>query len=200
MQNKYHNVAVVILAGGKSARAETAKGLRIIKKQFWIDILIQHFKDLGIGNIFVGLGFGNQEYLKYSSHLKNSDFVINPNPENGSFSTFQNVLKNHINDKWKQTIVIHIDHAIPNKKTLDTLLNSGDYSVIKPTYKGKTGHPTIISHLFCKQLINKPSHSQLNTEIKKLNIKQVKWVAVEDKNILENFNTKQQWQNYKNSV
>lgn len=196
MQNKYHKVAVVILAGGKSKRAETTKGLRRVGQQFWIDILIKHFKDLGLNHIFVGLGFDNQEYLNKSIQLQFVDHFINPDPENGSFSTFQNILKQTLKFDWEHIIVMHIDHAKPNPITLGKLIDMKDFYVSKPVFNKQSGHPIVLNHTYCKTLLSKPETSKLNIELKKLNKKQIQWANVEDSTIHENMNSKKQWLKY----
>ncbi len=196
MQNNYNKVAVVILAGGKSERAETAKGLRTIGKLFWIDILIKYFKDLGIDNIFIGLGFCNHEYLNKSILLQSTNHFINLYPENGSFSTLQNVLKETIAFDWKHMIVMHVDHAKPNPSTLEKLVNMADFDVAKPVFQNQSGHPIVLSHNFCKTLLSKPTTSKLNLELKKLNKKQIHWINVDDATIHENMNLEKQWLKY----
>ncbi len=196
MKNKYHNVAVVILAGGKSERAETTKGLRIVQKQFWIDILIQHFKDLGTDNIFVGLGFSNQEYLNKSILLQSIKHFINPYPEHGSFSTLQNVLRQTLKFDWKHIIIMHIDHAKPSPITLKKLIDMKGFDVSKPVFKKQSGHPIVLSHAFCKTLLSKSHSSKLNIAIKELSIKKIQWTDVGDSTIHENMNSEQQWIRY----
>lgn len=196
MQNKFNNVAVVILAGGKSERAEMPKGLRVIEKQLWIDILIKHFEYLGFDNIFVGLGFDSKKYLSKSVLLQTANYYINPNPKNGSFSTLQNVLKETIAFDWKHIVVMHIDHAKPNPVTLEKLIVEKDFNVVKPLFNKQSGHPIVLSHTFCRTLLSKPTTSKLNVELKKLNKKQIMWVNVEDASIHENMNLEKQWLTY----
>ncbi len=196
MQNKYHKIAAVILAGGKSERAETIKGLRRIGQQFWIDILIKHFKDLGFENIFVGLGYNNKEYLSKSTQLQTVTPCINPNPNDGSFSTLQYVLKKTIELEWKHIVVMHIDHAKPHPVTIEKLVNNNNFDVSKPVFNKKSGHPIVISHNFCQTLLSKPETSILNSELKKLSKKQINWIDVDDKTIHENMNSEKQWLKY----
>lgn len=197
MKNIYNNIAVIILAGGQSQRAETIKGLREIGSDYWIDLQIKFYQQLGIDNIFIGLGFDYQEYLDKSILIKQNNYAINPNPENGSFSTLQAVLRSIPKIEIQQLIIMYIDHAIPNISTIEKLIGSNHCDVIKPLYKKKSGHPIVISQKLGKQLINKTNSSQLNNEIKKLNLKQINWIDVNDKNILENFNTQDKWENFK---
>ena len=97
-------------------------------------------------------------------------------------------------------VLIYIDHAVPKTSTIEKLLKNSKYDVIKPTFNNKSGHPIVLSHAFSKTLMQKSSSSQLNIEIQKLNLDQILWVEVNDINIHENLNTKDNWQIYKRSL
>lgn len=194
---KYSNTAVIILAGGQSKRAETIKGLRKISDDYWIDLLIRYFKNLTIKHIFIGLGFDHDEYIIHSKHINDITYIINSNPENGSFSTLQSVLSVATNINWQHTLLLHIDHAIPKVQTIERLLDMIDSEVVKPTYKAKSGHPIVLSHSFCCDLITKNPSSTLNIEIKKLSLNKIKWVEVDDDSIDENLNTEEKWLRFK---
>lgn len=188
--------AVIILAGGQSQRAETVKGLRQIDGQYWIDLQIKYFKEMNISKIFVGLGYDNQKYLSLSKQLKSVNYIINPSPENGSFSTLQTSLKEALKKNWGKILLMHVDHALPNCATLMPLLKTNQFEVVKPVVNNISGHPIVLNRTFCNKLIEKPSNSQLNLIIRKLKATQVSWVNVDDASILENFNSIEDWQKY----
>ncbi len=200
MKSINQNTAVIILAGGKSQRAETIKGLRLINDEYWIDIQICFFKKQGFKNIFVGLGYDNQEYISKSKELSSYKHAINPKPQNGSFSTLQNTLIAALKSDWNHSLLIHIDHALPKATTIEKLLENNKYEVNKPNYNNKSGHPIVMSRAFCETLIQKSNSAQLNTEIQKLRLEQILWVEVDDKNIHSNFNTIEKWQAYKREL
>lgn len=195
-----HNTAIIILAGGQSTRAETIKGLRTSNGDYWLDIQIRHFMQLGFKNINIGLGYDYKEYLNKSVHIHRCHYYINKNPERGAFSTLQTVLTEIINQSWQNLLLLHIDHALPNHTTINALLKFKAKAVCKPTLKKKSGHPILLNHKFCEKLVKQPYVSQLNQEIQNLKKKQIQWIAVDDHNILANFNTNEQWKIYKNSV
>jgi len=199
MKTLHENTAALILAGGQSQRAETIKGLRLFNHEYWIDVQINYFKSYGINSIFVGLGYDHLLYLKHSIQLTSYSYAINPSPRNGSFSTLQNTLVKALEQNWHRIILIHIDHALPKPSTLTELLAHHDYAVIKPTNDNLSGHPIVLSRDFCKILVNQPASSQLNTQMRKIDIREILWVEVNDKNIHENFNTKEKWDTYNNN-
>jgi len=200
MKSINQNTAVIILAGGKSQRAETIKGLRLINDEYWIDIQISFFKKQGFKNIFVGLGYDNQEYISKSKELSSCKHAINPHPQNGSYSTLKHTLTESLEYDWAYSLMIHIDHALPKITTIDKLLETNQKDVIKPSNNNKSGHPIVMSRVFCETLVQKSNSAQLNTEIQKLRLEQILWVEVDDKNIHSNFNTIEKWQAYKREL
>lgn len=198
MNKTYENHIVIILAGGQSSRAETIKGLRKVNNAYWIDHHIQYFQNIGMKNIYIGLGYDHEKYLKQSHFLKNNktQVIINKTPEKGSFSTLKHVLKQVQNLSWDYAIVLHIDHALPTDQLINELTQKTHYFVVKPTYKGKSGHPIMLSQECTKYLIQQPDSSQLNKEIRKLPIEKIFWLPINTETILYNLNTKKQWMNY----
>ncbi|MBL4773901.1 MAG: NTP transferase domain-containing protein [Alcanivoracaceae bacterium] len=204
MHEKYKQTAVIILAGGRSNRAEVTKGLRTINQKYWIDLQINYFSELGFKYIFVGLGHESKKYINSSTFLKNPPkhlkYFINDNPHKGSFSTLKHVLIQATKFNWKHTLIIHIDHALPESTVLSILINQANFDVVKPCFDGVSGHPIKISQSYCLNLCKKSDASQLDREIRKLDINQICWLEVESNNIHYNFNTEPDWSFYVENI
>jgi len=201
---KYPHSILILLAGGKSSRAEKTKGLRMLNEQYWIDIVLQHYQQMGLTDIFVGLGYNHEQYLTNSHFLNSSannvNYSINKNPIDGSFSTLQTILKKALNNQWQSALILHIDCALISENTIKTLLKETKYAVVKPTYKGTSGHPIKLSREYCENLLVKPKNSQLNMEMRKIKKAHICWQRVEDSSIHYNLNTQESWNDYiKNS-
>ena len=200
MHEKYKQTAVIILAGGQSSRAEVTKGLRKINQEYWIDLQINYFLKLGFKYIFVGLGHDSIKYINSSVFLQkppgNLKYFINENPDNGAFSTLKHVLIQAIKFNWTDTLILHIDRALPDSRVLSTLINQTNYDVVKPCFNGVSGHPIKISQSCCLHLSKKSGTSQLDREIRKLDINQIYWLEVESDIIHYNFNTEPEWNYY----
>ena len=188
------------MAGGKSSRAEKIKGLRKINGDYWIDIVLKHYQKIGLSDTFVGLGYHHKQYQNKSLFLSNSSYktayAINETPDNGSFSTLQITLKQALTQRWDFAIVAHIDCALTPKNTLDALLKETQYSVVKPIFNNKSGHPIKLSRNFCKEIILKPRKSQLKKEIRSINKSRIYWKKIADDSIHYNLNTEKAWQDY----
>lgn len=200
MSINHPHTILVLLAGGKSSRAEKTKGLRIVKQQYWIDIVLKHYQQMDLTNMFIGLGYNHDHYLNNSGFLNNSsnnvNYSINKNPQDGSFSTLQTILKKALNSQWKFALILHIDCGLISENAIKALLKENKYTVVKPIYKGKSGHPIKLSRDFCKQLVNKSKNSQLDTEMRKLDKPHICWQKVEDSAIHYNLNTEESWKAY----
>lgn len=193
------NSCAVILAGGQSSRAETIKGLRRINDRYWIDDQIRRLNGCGFSKIIVGLGYHHESYLEKSELLKSVDVVINPNPENGPFSTLKSVLQS-IESSTKAIILFHIDRPIPKKTTLEKIVFSENIDIIKLQHKGKTGHPIGLLAPFWKSLLNQPELRNLREIIQSHDFNRIKYVSVEDEIILRNLNTEKEWNFFKNGI
>jgi CTP:molybdopterin cytidylyltransferase MocA len=200
MKNDFDDTVVIILAGGKSSRAETIKGLRKYKNNYWIDHQIDFFINLGIKQIFIGLAYHSEKYSEESYYLKSKSpyitKIINQNPENGPFSTLKAVITEALNSNWQKSIIIHIDHVTPLESTIKSLLNLKEFDVVKPQFLDKSGHPIVLMRSFCQALLAKSDLSTLAKEIRNLPLNKIKWVDVNDDNIHFNLNDKNSWEEY----
>ena len=139
--------SLVILAGGKSSRMKTPKGLLQYNNTFWILHQIETY----IGTeVYIGLGYDNQLYFNAIPWLKNAlkkstsykgkniRVVINQTPEFGLFSNLQSIL-NHINTN-QQVLILPVDVPLFNHLEQEKLLEDKNLISI-PKYKETKGHP-----------------------------------------------------------
>ena len=102
---------LIILAGGKSSRMGSPKGLLHFNNRPWVLEQISRFKFLKKPKVYFGVGYDNDLYFKNIVWLNKAinnfyvfdgvevRVVVNPFPERGSFSTLQAVLKEVENTK-----------------------------------------------------------------------------------------------------
>lgn len=200
MKNK---VVFVLLAGGKSARMGVAKGLLPYKKSFWILEQIHRIAKSTLSDLYIGLGFDYECYFEAIPWLAAAqhDFltyrgirvrvVLNKNPEMGSFSTWQTVLKEI---PLQSAILLNpIDIPILNPVDLQRIINAKN-SIVQPNFEGKNGHPIQLSPMFWNNLVlQNPLNTRLDLEIKKLHPSQITTIAVTDSLITQNINTPADW-------
>ena len=200
-----NNIDFVLLAGGKSERMGVAKGLLKYQQTYWILEQLHRISKTNIKDIYIGLGFNFEHYFNAIPWLQNaqSNFIeyeglkvkviINENPEYGSFSTLQTVLK--VIPKSSEILVNHIDIPILNSEELSKIISFKN-EIVLPNYKGKNGHPIKLNPSFWNNLLQlhpTEKDSRLDFQLKKVNPVKISIIQVLDRAIIMNLNTKKAW-------
>jgi len=200
-----NNTVFVLLAGGKSERMGVAKGLLKYQQTYWILEQLHRISKSSINEVFIGLGYNFQHYFNAIPWLQDAEnnfvkykglkvkIVINKNPEHGSFSTLQTVLKEI--PKASEVVLNHIDIPILNAKELTQIISTNN-EIVKPNYKGKNGHPIKMKKTFWINLISLDvldKNTRLDVQLKKVNPAKISTIKVFDRVIILNLNTKKDW-------
>ncbi len=199
---------LILLAGGKSSRMGTPKGLLDYHGIPWIVAQIFRYKNIENPKVFIGLGYDYKQYFDAIPQLKqasNHSFlwngvtirtVINKHPENGAFSTLQVVLKEI--DKEATVLVLPTDVPLLKNKGLHAILNANNTIVI-PVCDGKNGHPVKLKPEFWRTLTTidiKAKEARLDRQIKKQEPSSVSFLNVMENSVYQNINTMNDWNNY----
>jgi molybdopterin-guanine dinucleotide biosynthesis protein A len=205
-----NNIAFALLAGGKSERMGTPKGLLEYNNHFWIIEQLQRIDCKLITEVYIGLGFDYENYFKEIPWLKTAQIqfvtyknlsiriVINKNPVLGPFSTLQSVL--NVIPKEYDIVFQPIDIPLLNK--IDLLkIASSKKTIAMPFFEEKNGHPIKLSFSFCnnlRTLTPTDSNHRLDIEIKKIDSSELERIEVMDFSINKNLNTPKDWSEYIN--
>lgn len=205
MKNK---TVFVLLAGGKSERMGTDKGLLKFQNNYWILEQLNRISNSTIQKVYIGLGFQSQHYFEAIPWLKDAlnDFVsyknlkvkvvINNVPELGSFSTLQTVLK--VVNKKSTILLNHIDIPILNTAELNKIIST-ENDVVLPNFNNKNGHPIKLSENVWNTLLDldvTKADSRLDIQLKKVNPIKISTVEVFDRAVILNLNTKKDWNSF----
>jgi CTP:molybdopterin cytidylyltransferase MocA len=200
----------VLLAGGKSDRMGVDKGLLKYNHTFWILEQLNRISTSSIKTVYIGLGYNSQNYFDAIPWLKDAliNFVnyrglkiktiVNTNPELGSFSTLQTVLKN-INSNV-DVVLAPIDVPLLNSEGLNKIISIKS-EIVMPNFEGKNGHPIKMGLKFRKKLVSlniSDQNSRLDLQIKKLNSEEISIIKVKDASVVKNLNTKTAWISFLN--
>lgn len=200
-----NDTVFLILAGGKSERMGIAKGLLEYQNTYWILKQIDRISTSNVTEVYIGLGYYYEEYLKTIPWFTNAqlDFifyknlkvrvVINQNPELGSFSTLQTVLQQIPKDK--SVLINPVDIPILNTAELQTIIETQN-QIVLPNFEGKNGHPIKLHSVFWNPLLLldlADKKSRLDLETKKMNPSAITRITVTDSSILKNLNTPNDW-------
>ncbi|CAN1565424.1 COG2068 Uncharacterized MobA-related protein [Flavobacteriaceae bacterium] len=208
MENK---TVFVLLAGGKSERMGIAKGLLPYQDTFWILEQLKRIASSTISKVYIGLGYNHELYFDTISWFEKAllDFIlyknikvkiaVNQNPELGTFSTLQTVLKQIPKDR--AVLINPIDIPVLNSLELQTIINTQN-QIVLPNFESKNGHPIKFHSEFWEPLLllnPTDQNSRLDLEIKKTNPSKITRIAVTDSCILKNLNTPNDWIEFTNS-
>ena len=203
---------LILLAGGKSARMGSPKGLLDYNGIPWILEQITRYNHIKNPRIYIGLGYDHQKYFDVIPWFKNAidnpykyngvevRVIINDMPELGAFSTLQKVLEK--TEEHTSVMVQPIDVPLPNEQSLVAIIKENNVIVI-PKCNNKNGHPVKLKSKFWSALLSIDlfvKDARLDTQIKIINTSSVTYIKVLDNSVYQNINTKEKWNNYLNII
>jgi len=139
----------VILAAGRSSRANTNKLLLTLRGKTVIENCVEAFYDTCSDIIVVG-GCRIDELKPVLRHYKNVKLVCNYNYKKGMFSSVKEGLRHITAEKF---FITPADHAVIKKETIHKLcMVNSDIAIA--AYKGAKGHPVLISGRYIDDILN----------------------------------------------
>lgn len=181
--------SVIILAAGHSSRMGKPKfSLELSDGRTFLEHIVDQYFSFGCKSIILVL---NEEVSKHLETINinkqtNIQCVINSHPEFERYYSIKVGLSVLGNDNY---VFIHnADNPYANQNILKELYNhrsEADY--IKPIYKGRGGHPILISPLVVKDINSIENYNiRFNDFLKKYTAKEI---STDDNKILVNINT-----------
>lgn len=168
--------SVVILSAGFSSRMKQAKfALKFDEKSIFLEKIIEEFITFGCREINVVMNKAGIELLKKLdlSFPKNVSIILNKHPERERFYSLQTGLKTFKEQIF--TFIHNVDNPFVDQDLLNLLFEQkekADYII--PVYKGKGGHPILISGSISKQIsIDKDYRQNLKDYLKQYNMLKV---------------------------
>ena len=195
MNKTYKQCSVIILAAGFSSRMGSPKFvMKFTKNKTFLDEIIQQYESFGCEKIVVVLNNEGFDYLKDKSvnFSNNVKLVKNRNPEWKRFYSIKLGLKTVSNE---YPVFIHnVDNPFVNHEVLEKLFSSSSTDFVVPSYKNKGGHPILLSnHVVLEILSEKRNNIILSDFLKSF---KKTYVTVNNKNILININSKNEYKKH----
>lgn len=187
---------VLILAGGKSERMNFPKAFLLFNGKTFLKKIAEEYYQAGIKNIYVVLNedfcIGNWE--KYIDQVKPIATIIkNPDPELGRFHSLKLGIKKMLNLEF--CFIQNIDNPFVNKDVIKSLMESKKpHGYTSPEFKGRSGHPILISKKIMQHLDKLPDGD--------FNLKNIlsdfpkHRVQINNDGILMNINTPDEYEKY----
>ncbi len=201
MKFEIKKIPIIILAAGDSQRMGEIKGLLDYKGKPFLEYQIESLMEMGFCEIVVVIGKDFKIYQEKIPKLKDIVKTVNPHPERGQFSSIQYGLLEISKVSQSGAFILPVDVPCPNRTVWELLtkgLISSEANVSIPEYKGKKGHPVLLSEEFKQHLLTCRTDSRLDFEIKKQQeMEKAKIISVKDINITYNLNTLEEWEEFK---
>lgn len=187
--------SVIILAAGKSTRIKQPKFLLKMHNGIsFLESIAQQYAESGCENIVVILNNESVELIKPKqlNLPSQTQIIINNYPEHGRFHSLKLGLAEI---KTGTTFIHNVDNPISDRTYLELIyVNNAKADVIKPVNNGKGGHPILISHKVVRCILDKKTYDIDFREF--LNRFSTYEVEVDDKAILLNINTEDDYRNF----
>ena len=194
------NCSVIILAAGRSNRMGKAKfALEFSVNKTFLEEIIHQYHSFGCKQIIIVLNEKGQDYIKNHRFAfpDNTLLITNKYLERGRFYSIK-LGVHSINSENTPVFIHNIDNPFVNHKVLQKLLSINNSGYASPTYQDKGGHPILISkHIAQQILLDKENNIVLSEFLKKFKRKRIE---VDDKNILVNINTPEDYQKWESEL
>ena len=144
------NCAGVILAAGASSRMGQPKAFLLYRGETFLDRLIGLFGERCSEVVVVV-----RSELDVSSLKRSARFVTNEDPERGMLSSLQCGLA-AVSPTAESVLFCPVDYAPVEADSIRRIVDGFNGVLTLPTYKGKRGHPCMISLELAKELSELP--------------------------------------------
>ncbi len=190
-------IAAIILSAGSSRRMGKPKALLKIREKTFLQHIIDTVESAGITNNIVVLGCEPNEIQKTLSSFT-GNIIINEEWERGQLSSIIAGV-NVVNEiDCKGILIWPVDHPLISQTLIQKLLESfreTNKKIVSPIYKGRRGHPIIIS----AELFTEIKNASLNVglrEVVRAHRNDISEVPTEEEGILINIDTPADYQKY----
>jgi len=151
-------IVAVVLAAGKSERMGKNKLLLKLRGKALIELILDALEASKIDEIIVVLGNKPWEITDViKPRLNHIRIIVNENYEEGMISSFKTGLKQI--EFADAVLLILGDQLILDPKLVNALIEEmekhrGKALIVSPIYKGKRGHPLLISHELFSEILS----------------------------------------------
>ncbi|MFQ3182619.1 MAG: molybdenum cofactor cytidylyltransferase [Polaribacter sp.] len=151
------NIAVIVLAAGKSSRMKTPKQLVKIGNNFLLEFVLSKAKAINKNHVYCVLG-ANDARIRREISSSNVHFIYNATFNEGlSSSIISGVSEIEMQSDYKAVLILLGDQPAIEKEYLNAMIalfSKDDSKIIASTYKGALGVPAIFPKSYFSKLKN----------------------------------------------
>ncbi len=186
-----HQLAAIILAGGKSRRFGAPKVLQYFNNRPFLTRIVDGLYTTGLENVLLVLGYKADTFRKKLPVTRPIEIITNPNYQEGQFSSLQAGIQS-LGTETPGVVSCLIDqpHLLPFTYHVVTM-NACAYpeQIIIPTYNGRGGHPVYLPRYLFRQILSAASTTTLRDVFDK-NRSNIMRVEINDPGIPEDIDTR----------
>ncbi len=193
----------VILAGGKSSRSgRIHKGCRQLifrgKRISWLEQQVILLREQGYRQVVLATGYRPRQLLANVRSVVQQRH--NSTPQKGPFSTLQQALTG-LTRYASHVLLTAIDTPIPKNSIMFALHRKfKGKQLVSPVFKGRGGHPVLLSKAVVKQLMAvdlASKNARLDHQLRMIPLSDKARLNVTSPQVCLNLNNHWQWQHYK---
>jgi molybdenum cofactor cytidylyltransferase len=136
----------------------------------------------------------NQAALAPVIYANGASLVVNPDPDQGQFSSLRAGLQEVRNRGRDSAMITLVDRPPVRRETIETLLSAFERATAQrkwaviPEYEGKHGHPILIANELLEAFLEAPDNSNAR-EVQRAHQSEIEYLPVDDPNVALNINT-----------
>ena len=183
--------AGVILSAGASSRMGREKALLPWRDGTFLSTAIRALQPAT--ELVIVVAGANAASLETIVDANAAFLAVNPDPQQGQFSSLQTGLREVLNRGRDAAIITLVDRPPAEIETIQQLkgafLSADDQTwAVVPEYAGKHGHPIVIGREMIEVFLRAPVHSSAR-EVEHANQPRIRYVAVNDALVAANVDT-----------
>lgn len=190
-------ISAIILSAGSSHRMGRPKALLTIGNKSFLQHIIDTVESVGIKDVVIVLGFEWQTIRETLPSFKGK-IIVNKAWEQGQLSSIIAGLHKINQKECDGVLICPVDHPMSSASLIKSLiagLNDSKKKIIIPTHNGRRGHPIIIPKNLFDELRNAPLHIGMRAVVH-AHKDEICEVPTEEKNVLINIDTPEDYQRY----
>ena len=202
LHRKRDKIAGLVLAAGLSNRmGGNTKALLKLQDKTFLEIVVEKLKSAGVEDIFIVIGHQKKRILELAEKnpLLNTGyhFIFNPRYKEGGMLSSIIAGLNQIDEDYDALMLYPVDFPLVKTDTIKQII--GEFAkhrngIISPAYKGRMGHPVLISVGYFDEIKNAPADKGARVVIHNYEGKpDLRLIDVDDEGIRFDIDTKEDY-------
>lgn len=171
----------IIVAAGKRAKTDEPHPLLKIGSITAVKRIVLTFQQVGISPIVVVTGYGAEE-IEYHLADYGVIFLRNEQYEDSQMFDSAKIGLKFLQNQCDQVVLTPVSIPMFTPETILKLMESHK-KVISPSYRGKSGHPLLISAELISKILECEGNGGIRDAISKIGLNR-EWMNVEDEGVL----------------